>query len=141
MFPHSSRWFSFRNAVAITVCVSLLPIAVGWSTTRYARGQSVEQRAGKPRPGRPEGSWPNLEEVQREGEAAREREGAQRTGPPPIPSTVRSPKVPLQPWNGRRVGDHIVRTHARKKVSLPPLLDDQFIQKLFYLGVGTRSRW
>jgi len=90
--------------------------------------QSLEQRPGKPRPGRPEGSWPNLEDVQREGkpEVGQEREAA-----PPIPSTLRSPKVPLQPWNGRRVGDEINRAHARKRVQPPPLLDDQFIQNFF----------
>ncbi|MCA1577176.1 MAG: hypothetical protein LC794_07420 [Acidobacteria bacterium] len=108
-----------------------MPFAVGWSTTRAARGQSLEQRAGKPRPGKPEGSWPNLDEVQREGDPARGRDGGQRTGPPPIPSTLRSPKVPLQPWNGRRVGDQIVRAHARKRVTPPPVLDDQFIQNFF----------
>ncbi len=131
MFPHSTaRRSLFRTAVAISVSVSLLPFAVGWSTPRAARGHHLEQRAGKPRPGKPEGSWPNLEEVQREGDPARGREGG-RTGPPPIPSTLRSPKVPLQPWNGRRVGDQIVRAHARKRVSPPPVLDDQFIQNFF----------
>ena len=65
------------------------------------------------------------------GDAARERDGG-RAAPPPIPSTLRSPKVPLQPWNGRRVGDQINRAHARKRTNPPPpVLDDQFIQNFF----------
>ena len=138
MFPHVSRCCNFRIAVAISVSVSLLPFVVGWSTTRAARGQSLEQRAGKPRPGKPEGSWPDLEEVQREDDPARRPEGGQPTGPPPIASTLRSPKVPLQPWNGRRVGDEVRRAHARRRVSPPPVLDDQFIQN-FFSGALTRA--
>src|SRR5688572_4856016 len=120
--PHFSRGSGFRCVVAVAVSFSLLPFAIGWSITPPARGQSLEERVGKPRPGKPEGSWPNLDEVQREGDSARER---QRTAPPPIPSTLRSPKVPLQPWNGRRVGDQIVRAHARKRVSPPPVFEDR----------------
>jgi hypothetical protein len=87
MFPHLARWSTrrkwpnfgrsaFHSIVAITICVSLLPFAVGGPTTRAARGQSPEQRAGRPRPGKPEGSWPNLEDVQRDGDSAREHEVA-----------------------------------------------------------------
>ncbi|HSD48160.1 MAG TPA: hypothetical protein VLB87_16150, partial [Pyrinomonadaceae bacterium] len=91
--------------MALSVCVSLLWCAVARLGHAAAATQSLEQRAGRPRPGKPEGSWPNLDEVQCEGDPARAHERAERTGPPPIPSTMRSPKVPLHPWNGRRVGD------------------------------------
>ena len=155
MFPHSARRSSFRTFVAIIICVSLLPFTVGWSTMRATRRQSLEQRVGTPRPGKPEGVWPSLDDVQREGDPARAHERAERTGPPPIPSTLRSPKVPLQPWNGRRVGDtepqirldrslaqtprsriqrstaHVRRAHAPRRVSPPPVPDDQFIQNFF----------
>ena len=79
MLSHSSRWSTFRGwslfprrsvlrrVAAVTTSLSLLPFASGWSTIRAARSQSLAQRAGSPRPGKPEGSWPSLEEVQREG--------------------------------------------------------------------------
>jgi YD repeat-containing protein len=148
MFPHAARWsihrqwsflrrrFTFRSVVALTVFGSFLPFAVGWSTTKAAPGQSVVQRAGRPRPGKPDGNWPNLEEVQRESEGtASGQTGREREAAPPIPSTLRSPKVPLQPWNGRRVGDQIVRAHARR-LTPPPVLDDQFIQNFFMWAVS-----
>jgi len=49
---------------------------------------------GKPRPGKPEGVLPDLETIKKES-------GKEREAPPPIPSTIRSQKNPLQPWNGR----------------------------------------
>jgi YD repeat-containing protein len=67
---------------------------------------------------------------------------------------MRSSKVPLEPWNGRRVGDsepppkteqteplqpvgaQVRRAHARRRVSPPPpVLDDQFIQNFFTWAV------
>jgi len=82
---------------------------------------------------------PDLEEIRRESRLEREP-------PAPIPSTVRSAKVPQQPWNGRRVGDplpegksdHINerRAHARRRMSPPPaVLDDQFVQNFFTWAV------
>jgi YD repeat-containing protein len=97
------------------------------------------ERIAGPKPGKPEGTLPDLHEVQRESHLEREPL-------PPITSTVRSPKLPLQPWNGRRVGDLPTegkldqpgeraqrrRAHARKRVSSPPpIFDDQFIQNFF----------
>jgi YD repeat-containing protein len=102
-----------------------------------AQGQAKD--GSRPRPGKPEGTLPNLEEVKRESQLEREP-------PAPIASTIRSPKVPQQPWNGRRVGDplpggpedrpvergHTHRAHPRKRVSSPPtVLDDQFVQNFF----------
>ncbi len=96
MFPHSAQRSSFRILVAITLLLSLLltPV-IFWPASEAAPGQDV--RVGRPRREKPEGELPGLEEAQRE--SLQEREA-----PAPIPSTVRSPKVPLEPWNGRRVG-------------------------------------
>ncbi|HKS11116.1 MAG TPA: DUF4214 domain-containing protein, partial [Pyrinomonadaceae bacterium] len=105
---------------------------VVWSASVGAQGQS-ERRAGKPRREKPEGELPNLEEAQRE--SAQERDA-----PAAIPSTLRSPKVPHEPWNGRRVGDRetedrkdrVLRAHAKRRFNPPPsVLDDQFVQNFF----------
>ena len=87
----------------------------------------------KPRREKPEGALPDLEEVQGE---VHEREA-----PAAIPSTMRAPKVPHEPWNGRRVGDHEppgrkdqgLRAHAKRRFVSPPptVLDDQFVQNFF----------
>jgi hypothetical protein len=142
MFPHPEQRSSFRILVAITLSVSLLLPVVFWSASEAAPVQ--ESRAGSPRQEKPEGELPDLEEVQRESLQGRE-------APAPIPSTVRSPKVPLEPWNGRRVGDpeqrlgsdqvvnqppslqaKVRRAHARNHFNPPPpVLDDQFVQNFF----------
>jgi YD repeat-containing protein len=145
MFPHLALRSSYRIFLALSVSVSLLLMTVGfWPASEASQGQ--EQRAARPRPGKPEGTWPDLEEVQLE--SAHEREA-----PAPIPSTVRSSKVPLEPWNGRRVGDseprtnteqtdqtpptQVRRAHARRRVVAPPppVLDDQFVQNFFTWAV------
>ena len=146
MFPRPAQRSSFRILVAITLSISLLltPV-VFWSASEAAPRQ--ESRAGSPRREKPEGELPDLEEVQRE--SLHEREA-----PAPIPSTVRSPKVPLEPWNGRRVGDtepppkteqteppqpagrRVRRAHARRRFNPPPpVLDDQFVQNFFTWAV------
>ena len=148
MFPPVPRWSTLRTALAITITVSLLlGSTVAWSTFVHAQGQSAEQRSGKPRREKPEGELPDLEEVQ--SESAQKREA-----PAAIPSTMRSPKVPHEPWNGRRVGDrdardgggqaleqprpegrrvaHVRRAHARARMNpLPSVPDDQFVQNFF----------
>jgi len=58
----------------------------------------MQVRLGHPIPGAPEGELPDLEDVKRESHRVRPSQ-------PPVPSSIRSPKVPLQPWDGRRVGD------------------------------------
>ncbi|HEX6045518.1 MAG TPA: DUF4214 domain-containing protein, partial [Pyrinomonadaceae bacterium] len=123
----------------IAICISLLFSANPWFWSQ-AQNQRPK-REGRPKPGKPEGEFPDLEEVQRESNV--EREPA-----PPIPSTIRSPKVPLNPWNGRRVGDPGTRgelgqavnrprrAHAsRKSVSPPSVFDDQFINNFFTWAV------
>ena len=154
MFPHLVQRSSFRILVALTLSVSLLLMpAVFWSGSEAAPGQ--ELRVGKPRREKPEGELPDLEDAQRESLYERE-------APAPIHSTVRSPKVPLEPWNGRRVGDPerapdserspgsdrssdsakspapVLRAHARRRVSAspPPVLDDQFVQNFFTWAVS-----
>src|SRR6185503_7654030 len=100
-----------------------------------AQGQS-EDRKGKPRPGRPEGVLPNLEEV-------RNRSEVEPEAPPPIPSTMRSKRNEGKPWDGRRVGDPPLQdqtryAHARKRTTPPPLADSQFVQN-FYLWALLRN--
>jgi YD repeat-containing protein len=51
-----------------------------------------------PQPGKPEGVFPRLAAVKNESNIV-------RAPAPPIPSVIRSPKSPLRPWNGLRVGD------------------------------------
>src|ERR671914_241379 len=90
----------FRIILALIVCTSLLVIPNTLSLTDGVSAQGSDQnstRQGRPRAGKPEGSLPNLDQTQNESNL--EREPAM-----PIPSTMRSPKNPLKPWNGRRVG-------------------------------------
>ena len=131
---------ALRFVLALTICVSLLvgPNASGLVSSGTTQGQNPNsERQGKPRPGKPDGDLPDLEDAQRDSHV--EREPA-----PPIPSTLRSPKVPLQPWNGRRVGDPGTRgelgqaknrrrrAHAGRSALRPPsVLDDQFILNFF----------
>jgi YD repeat-containing protein len=114
----------------------------------FGQGQTqAAGRTGRPRPGKPEGELPNLENIKSESRI-------ERKAPPPIPSTMRSPKTPLEPWNGRRVGDSEIgsklpvtgerllassrrnqqtrRAHARRRWAAPPTVsDDQFVQNFF----------
>src|ERR1044071_7277414 len=118
-------------------CVSILVEAMGQSPGRGARGVP-------PRPGKPEGMFPDLDDVKNESSIEREP-------PAPIPSTVRSPRNSGQPWDGRRVGDPFpnrgsdqaqvvrlerksksLRSHALRHRPLPfTMYEDQFIQNFF----------
>ena len=99
MFPHLSCWSTLRTVFAIIVAASLLASTLLWSASVGAQGQSVEHRAGKPRRQKPEGTLPDLEEVQRE--SSHEREA-----PAAIPSTTRgraiSPRHDAPTCVGRR---------------------------------------
>jgi len=126
---------SLRLALALTICLSILfSNSSFWTGGVVAQGQH-SRREGRPRPGKPEGVFPDLDEVQHESNV--EREAAA-----PIPSTMRSPKTALNPWNGRRVGDPDGanlqrRAHAsRRPVAPPTLLDDQFIGNFFSWTLG-----
>jgi YD repeat-containing protein len=56
-----------------------------------------EERKGTPRRGKPEGTIKSLDEIRNEQNVRREQTE-------PVPSTIRSSKMPLNPWDGRRVG-------------------------------------
>ncbi len=128
---------SIRFALASTICIALLLMgSVSPLVKVTAQGQGG-RGIQRPQPGKPEGTWPDLEVVKRESQIRREPL-------PPIPSTVRSPKMPLEPWNGHTVGDpdarigadqavgQVRRAHARRRITPPPpLFDDQFIQNFF----------
>lgn len=161
-----ARHSAVRIVLALMICASLLlvPNAPLVDNSASAQGQNQSSnREGRPRPGKPEGSLPDLEEVQNESHLEREPAA-------PVPSTMRSPKVPLQPWNGKRVGDpgtqkelghsrsvrddRVVaraglttplrngrtrRAHASKSALAPPtVLDDYFITT-FFSGALLRS--
>jgi hypothetical protein len=96
MLPRVSHWSTLRTALAITISVSLLVCTLVSSASVGAQNQ--ERQTGKPRREKPEGELPDLQEVQHESQMEREPQA-------PIPSTARSPKLPLKPWDGRRVGD------------------------------------
>jgi YD repeat-containing protein len=143
MYPHVvARRSSLRLFLALLICFALLPLTeLSFLVRGRAQGQS--QRVGHPRRGKPEGELPNLEDVKNESTTEREPPAA-------IPSTIRSPKLSLEPWNGRRVGDPeppgrpnqtvgqirrahpaLRRAHAARPTNPPLLPDDQFVQNFF----------
>ena len=88
----------FRLLVSLClICASLLivPLLVIEAAQERPRG-----RVGHAKPGKPEGVLPNLDEIRNEPPLEREP-------PPPIPSTIRSPKNAGKPWDGRRVGEPV----------------------------------
>ncbi len=134
--------FTLRITLSFTVCACLLLLPnVSLFVSEASQGQSVG-RVARPRGHKPEGTWPDLEEVKNESEL-------QREPPAPIPSTMRSRRNEGKPWDGRRVGDpepppqpvdhsndsekQTRRAHARRRVSPPLLYEDQFIQNFFSL--------
>ncbi len=148
MYPRSFGHFRLPVSLCL-ICASLLmvPLLVIGAGQDQPRGA---RRAGRPKPGKPEGVLPNLDEIQNESQLERE-------APPPIPSTIRSQKNSGKPWDGRRVGDpdarrgldQAVRTergsagsdlarnktrraHARGRMHTPPPVpDNQFVQNFF----------
>ncbi|HEU4715109.1 MAG TPA: hypothetical protein VFS76_26405, partial [Pyrinomonadaceae bacterium] len=100
-----AHWWSLRLTLGVTISISLFvaPNASLLFDAVTVRAQNdAARRQGRPKPGKPEGVFPSLEDTQNESNVEREPSA-------PIPSTLRSPKVPLEPWNGRRVGDHGTR--------------------------------
>ncbi len=130
MFPRSSaRNFKLRIFLSLTIGAALLP----WPIFVGEASSPGHERAARPRPGKPQGTLPDLEEVQRESQLERE-------APVPIPSTLRTQKNAGKPWDGRRVGDahqeevgQLRRAHARARLKppAPPVSDDQFVQNFF----------
>src|SRR5215213_8443741 len=107
-------------------CVSMLVSAVG-----QGRGP---RSAPPPRPGKPEGAFPDLDDVKNESSIERE-------SPAFFLTMRRPPRNSGKPWDGRRVGDpprdsdhagvrgQTLRSHARRRMRvLPPQYEDQFIQ-------------
>ncbi|HEY0763242.1 MAG TPA: DUF4214 domain-containing protein [Pyrinomonadaceae bacterium] len=130
--------FTLRIILSFTVCAALLLPGVPLLVSEASQGPSTAHNA-RPRHKKPEGTFPDLEDVKNESNVVRE-------GPPPIPSTRRSKRNEGKPWDGRRVGDpeppppgqqdhaekQTRRAHARRRVTPPPAVpDDQFVQNFF----------
>src|SRR5688572_28895061 len=99
MYPRTFRHFRLATGLSLTVCTSLLPAPISLSVQGAAQSQNQRaDRTGHPRPDKPEGTLPNLDEIKSESQIVRE-------ALPPIPSTIRSRKNEGKPWDGRRVGD------------------------------------
>ena len=159
MYRRVAHRLTLQTTIAFTVFIALLPLpGVSLLISGVAQGR-FEERRGQPKPGKPEGDWPNLDQVK--DEAYLENEA-----PPPIPSTLRSRKNDGKPWDGRRVGDpddntpqrgnagstvasdakpttarrsgQTRRAHARVRMALPPPPHDQFVQNFFTWAL-TRS--
>ena len=79
------RVLKFRISLSITICVCLLLTAVGPLVVSDASQSRSVDRMGRPKPGKPEGVWPDLDQIRQETQIERE-------APPPIPSTIRSPR-------------------------------------------------
>ena len=140
MYSRIALPWTLRVPIALAICGFLLTSSN--VSLLISEAQNVGQgRQAKPKPGKPEGSLPDLEDVQNESYVEREPAA-------PIPSTLRSPKVPLNPWNGKRVGDpgtrgelgqaltRTRRAHAGRRAFAPPsVLDDQFISNFFTWAV------
>ncbi|HET6977827.1 MAG TPA: DUF4214 domain-containing protein [Pyrinomonadaceae bacterium] len=132
--------FTLRITLSFSVCATLLLLpGVPLLVSEASQGQSAAHSA-RPRHKKPEGTFPNLEDVKSESSVEREALA-------PIPSTTRSPKLGEKPWNGRRVGDpetppdqaekKMQRAHARRRINPapPPMYEDQFIQNFFNLAL------
>jgi hypothetical protein len=98
MYPRVAQRLTLRIALALTVCSALLLVPTGsFLVTGDARYED-EDRKAKSKPGKLEGTFPNLEDIKNASHIEREAS-------PPIPSTIRSKKNAAKPWDGRRVGD------------------------------------
>src|SRR5262245_39709912 len=93
--------FTLRFTLSFTICAALLlasgvPLLV--SEASQGQGQGHGGRIVPPKHKKLESTLPDLEDVKNESNVERE-------APPPIHSSMRSPKLSEKPWNGRRVGD------------------------------------
>ncbi|HET6851838.1 MAG TPA: hypothetical protein VFH46_05910, partial [Pyrinomonadaceae bacterium] len=148
-FP--ARSHSFRVSLALTICGTLLLLP---NTNLLFKGLAAQGQSGNSgqrdgsTPGKPEGTWPTMEQINAESRI-------QREAPLPISSTIRSKKNSGKPWDGRRVGDPWLdkvdqgtnrsssrsilirnertrRAHTHLRMSAPPLvLDNQFVLNFF----------
>jgi YD repeat-containing protein len=149
MYRRVAKCFKLRTAITLTICIALLPTP-GPSLLISGEAQAPnqgEERKGRPRPGKPEGVWPNLDEPS----------PVEHEAPVPIPSTIHSRRNSGKPWDGRRVGDppngtergsagsdlaynnrrirerrsQTRRAHARARMTSPPPPHDQFVSNFF----------
>src|ERR1700741_2606135 len=134
--------FTLRLTLSFTICASLLLLPSVSPLSEASQGPSAHST--RPRHKKPEGIFPDLEDIKNESHVERE-------APPAIPSTMRSPKLSEKPWNGRRVGDpetrqsepdagsdkRTERAHARRRINPAPpaMYEDQFIQNFFSLAL------
>jgi YD repeat-containing protein len=103
-FPHRLvRWTSLCVCFAFVLSF-LAVVPFSRATVSLAQGlgspngQGTTVRAVPPLPGPPAVNWPNLDQV-------RTRPQLPPQAPMPLPSSIRSRRSPLEPRNGRRVGD------------------------------------
>ncbi len=134
--------FSLRIILSFTLSVSLLLLPSVSIVSSDAAQESSAARKGRPRWTRPDGAFPDLEDVKRESSVRREPAM-------PIPSTKRSKKNEGKPWDGRRVGEPfgqiavnraersrpIRRSHARSLVAQPTFYESQFIDNFFSVAL------
>ncbi len=133
-------------ALVLLIGVALLPVpcvSIIVSALGQGKNQGANRRVVPPRPGKPEGTFPDLDEVKNESSIEREP-------PAPVPSTIRSQRNSGKPWDGRRVGDppresdhagthgQTLRAHARRRLRVPPppLIEDQFTQNFFNIALA-----
>ncbi|HEU4511117.1 MAG TPA: DUF4214 domain-containing protein [Pyrinomonadaceae bacterium] len=86
-----------RVILPLTICSSLLLPGASLLVSGAAQGQNGPQPV-RARSNRPEGTFPDLEEIKNESNLEREP-------PAPIPSTIRARRNQGRPWDGRRVGE------------------------------------
>ena len=65
MYSHTSRRSALRIVLVFTICAALLPLANISLLVQSKAQQHGSARSGTPRPGKPEGSFPDLADVQR----------------------------------------------------------------------------
>lgn len=136
-----------------TVSVLLLSSSVPFTRAGSGRFQNRSPRGdgARPQPGRPEGNFPNLNELRRQ-------EHVPPRAAPELPSNNRSRRKPLAPRNGRTVGNETgtppraslssavrsakatrsvpkTRSHHARTSAPVPLLDDQYMQNFFTYAV------
>lgn len=128
---HRLLTVSLVSVICTALLVSLtIPISVS-----QAAPEQTAARTARPHPGKPEGVFPDLTEAKNDSEITREPEA-------PVPSTLRSPRNPLRPWDGKRVGDPGTRGEVGQSLKLrrrahasrsapPTVLDDQFVANFF----------
>src|SRR3954453_9429299 len=118
---------SLRITLVLLTGLALLPAPwVSMLVSAVGQGQGRGPRTEPPpRPGKPEGELPDLDDVKHESSIEREP-------PAPIPSTIRSQRNSGKPWDGRRVGDpprdsdhagargQTLRSHARRRMRVLP---------------------